>query len=168
MMKFLIGIGALGLVVIGYFVLAQTGPETSPTPTPEESAVENLPVAPATAPEPIVPDETDPVVVDEEALLEEMAADVRESLPEMVSETLTLNDALFLPRMRIMEFSYVTRASDARAAANDMRTLIEARAETICREGRDMFEMGVTLRNSFEDQNGNLFQRVYLLPEDCL
>ncbi len=96
-----------------------------------------------------------------------MAADARENLPSVVTETLTLTDALFLPQMRIMEYSYVTTAADASTSARDMRTLIEARAETICIEGRDMFAMGVTLRNSFEDRDGNLFQRVYLLPEDC-
>ncbi|MCD9150084.1 hypothetical protein [Pseudophaeobacter flagellatus] len=66
-----------------------------------------------------------------------------------------------------MEYNYVTTAADARAAARDMQGLIESRAETICLEGRGMFEMGATLRNSFEDRNGNLFQRGYLQPEDC-
>ena len=96
-----------------------------------------------------------------------MAADVRESLPSAVTDTLTLTDVLFLPRMRIMEYSYVTTADDSRATAREMRTLIEARTETICLEGEEMFGMGVTLRSSFEDRDGTLFERVYLLPEDC-
>ena len=78
-----------------------------------------------------------------------------------------MTDALFLPRMRIMEYTYVTTALDARASAQTMRALIASGAERLCLEGRDMFEMGVTLRNSFKDQDGVLFQRVYLLPEEC-
>ena len=167
-MKYLIGLGALVLVVVGYFLLVPTGDQTTQAPAPDVASPDTVPTAPPlVAPEAIIPDEAAPTAPDEEALLEEMAAAVRESLPEAVTQTLTLNDALFLPRMRIMEFSYVTSAADGSAAARDMRALIEARSETICREGREMFGMGVTLRNSFEDRAGNLFQRVYLLPEDC-
>ena len=164
MMKYLLGLGALGVVVIGYFVLVPAGPPTIPAPAPDAPAPDPAPVV---APDPVLPDEAAPVTASDEALLEEMAADVRENLPEDVTETLTLTDAVFLPRMRIMEFSYVTRATDAGAAANDIRALIEARAETICQEGREMFDMGVTLRHSLEDLDGVLSQRVYLLPEDC-
>lgn len=170
MMKYLIGLGALIVIVVGYLLLAPAGspPTAALEPVtdavPSEPAPANTPVAP----EAIVLDEITPVSPDEDAVLEEMAADARESLPKAVTDTLTLTDALFLPRMRIMEFSYVTAASDARAEANNMRALIEARTETVCLEGRQMFEMGVTLRNSFEDGEGNVFQRVYLLPEDCL
>jgi len=45
---------------------------------------------------------------DAETVLEDMAADARENLPEDLTDTVTLTDALFLPRMRIMEYSYVT------------------------------------------------------------
>ncbi len=170
MMKYLVGLGALVVVVVGYFVLvpAQTPPAPPPAVAPVATAPEPAPAATApVAPVAVVAQDAAPVTADEEALLEEMAADARESLPSAVTETLTLTDALFLPQMRIMEYSYVTTAADAKTSARDMRTLIEARAETICIEGRDMFAMGVTLRNSFEDRDGNLFQRVYLLPEDC-
>lgn len=169
MMKYLVGFGALVVVVVGYFLLAPSGnpPATPPAPVAVAPTPEPAPVAaPVTAP--VAPVAiVAPVSPDEEALLEEMAADARESLPSAVTNTLTQTDALFLPRMRIMEYSYVTTAADARASAREMRAMIEARAETICREGRQMFAMGVTLRNSFEDPQGNLLQRVYLLPEDC-
>jgi len=165
MMKYLIGVGALVVVVIGYFLLVPAGnppaPPTAPVavaPTPEPAPVA-APVAPVAVVAPVSPDE--------EALLEQMASDARASLPSAVTDTLTQTDALFLPRMRIMEYSYVTTAADARASAREMRAMIEARAERICLEGRQMFGMGVTLRNSFEDREGNLLQRVYLLPEDC-
>ncbi|WP_051108220.1 hypothetical protein [Yoonia vestfoldensis] len=172
MMKYVVGLGALVVVVIGYFLLAPATPP-DPVPAPEVAASDPEPapaaVAPATpeTPEAIISQDVVPVSPDDEALLETMAADARESLPSTVTDTLTMTDALFLPRMRIMEYSYVTTAVDARASARDMRTLIEARAERLCLAGRQMFAMGVTLRNSFEDRDGNLFQRVYLLPEDC-
>lgn len=171
MTKYLIGLGILVVAVIGYFFLAP--PANPPAPSPEVAEPAAPPAAepPAAtpAPEPAAPADTaqTDVTPDAETLLENMAADTREGLPSAVTDTVTLNDALFLPRMRIMEYSYVTTAADARASALDMRNLIEASAETICIEGRQMFEMGVTLRNSFEDRAGNLFQRVYLLPEDC-
>jgi len=169
MTKYLVGLGILVVAVIGLFLL--TPADSPPTPAPE-MAEPAAPPAATPAPEPAAPAEAvtaevTPAVPDEETLLENMAADTREGLPSAVTDTVTLNDALFLPRMRIMEYSYVTTAADARASARDMRNLIEAGAETICIEGRQMFEMGVTLRNSFEDRAGNLFQRVYLLPEDC-
>jgi len=172
MMKYLVGFGALAVIVAGYFLLAPSGnpPATSPAPVAVAPTSQPAPIAAPVAPEAIVSQDVAPVapvVPDEEALLEEMAADARESLPSTVTGTLTQTDALFLPRMRIMEYSYVTTAADARASAREMRALIEARAETICLEGRQMFSMGVTLRNSFEDREGNLLQRVYLLPEDC-
>lgn len=173
MTKYLIGLVILVVAVLGYFFLAP--PANPPAPSPEvaePAATPADPPAATPAPEPSPPAETaqlevTPAAPDEETLLENMAADTREGLPSAVTDTVTLNDALFLPRMRIMEYSYVTTAADARASALDMRNLIEASAETICIEGRRMFEMGVTLRNSFEDRAGNLFQRVYLLPEDC-
>lgn len=172
MMKYLIGLGALLAVVIAYFLLVPAGPPPATAPAPEPAvsapAPEPEPEAAApVAPEAIAPSETTAAAPDDEALLEEMAADARESLPSAITDTLTLTDALFVPRMRIMEYNYVTAAADARASADEMRRLIESRAETICTEGREMFGMGVTLRNSFEDRDGNLFQRVYLLPEDC-
>jgi len=175
MMKYLFGLGALVVVVGGYLLLAPAANPPAPPPAPVAApAPIAAPAAPAPATDPapvapvaIVPQEAAPVAPDDETLLEGLAADTRESLPSTVTETLTMTDALFLPRMRIMEYSYVTTAADARASARDMRALIEASAERICLEGRQMFGMGVTLRNSFEDREGNLFQRVYLLPEDC-
>lgn len=168
MSKYLIGLGILVVAVIGYFVLVPAANPPAPAPQVAEPVTEPATAPPPPPAEPVeTAEEAAPAAPDEETLLETMAADTRESLPSAVTDTVTLNDALFLPRMRIMEYSYVTAAADARASALDMRTLIEASAETICREGRQMFEMGVTLRNSFEDRAGNLFQRVYLLPEDC-
>ena len=156
MMKYVVGLGALGAVAVGYFLLFPAADPPAPTPP-------TAPVAPvATESQDVAP-----ASPDEEAMLADLAADLREGLPSAVTDTLTLTDALFLPQMRIMEYNYVTTAADTRAAARDMQALIEARAETICLEGREMFGMGVTLRNSFEDREGNLFQRVYLLPEDC-
>jgi len=176
MWKYLVGLGALVVVAIGYLLFAPAATPPAPAPDVADSAPEPAPEPDAepaptastpAAPTAIVTDDTAPAAPDEETALENMAADARENLPMAVTETLTLTDAVFLPRMRIMEYSYVTTAADARASASEMRTVIEGRAETICLEGRQMFEMGVTLRNSFEDGDGTLFQRVYLLPEDC-
>lgn len=168
MMKYLIGLGALVVAVTGYFILvpADNEPVLEPDVTLPTSKPAPVPAAPV-APAEIVARNVPPAPTDEDTLLENMAADTRESLPTAVTGTVTLTDALFLPRMRIMEYTYVTIAADARTSSNEMRTVIEASAETICLEGRRMFEMGATLRNSFEDREGNLFQRVYLLPEDC-
>jgi hypothetical protein len=168
-MKYLVGAVAIVVIAVGYLLLFSGGP---PAPVPD-SAVTAPAAAPAAEPAaPVAPEATAlpqaaPVPQDEDAFLEDMAADTRESLPSRVTDTLTMTDALFLPRMRIMEYTYVTTAADARTSARDMRSLIEAGAERLCLEGRQMFGMGVTLRNSFEDRNGTLFQRVYLLPEDC-
>lgn len=174
MMKYLIGLGALIVIVAGYFLLSPSGtpPAPSPAPVAEAPVAQPAPLAAPVAPEAITPQDVAPAAQDEtapdeEALLEEMAANVREGLPAAVTDTLTMTDALFLPRMRIMEYNYATTAADARASAREMRAMIEASAERICLEGRQMFEMGTTLRNSFEDRQGNLLQRVYLLPEDC-
>ena len=140
MLKYLVGFGALVIVAAGYFLLV---PET--TVSPDEVLVS----------------------ANEEVSLEDMAAFARESIPTAVTDTLTLTDALFLPRLQIMEYTYVTIVADPRSTARDMRTMIEERADTICLEGREMFEMGATQRYSFEDGRGNIFQRVYILPEDC-
>lgn len=168
MMKYLVGLGVLIVVGIGYFLLAPA--DNAPVPEREfavpASKPEPAPAAPV-APAEIVARKVPLVPSDEDKLLEDMAADTRESLPRAVTGTVTLTDALFLPRMRIMEYTYVTTAADARTSSTEMRTVIEASAKTICLEGRRMFQMGATLRNSFEDRDGNLFQRVYLLPEDC-
>lgn len=156
MMKKILGLGALVVVPVGYFLFLSA-----------EDPPASAPVATASAPEPAPAAQVAPVSPDEEEILEDMAGDAREDLPSAVTDTLTLTDALFLPQMRIMEYSYVTTAADASVSAGEMQALNAARAETICLEGRRMFELGVTLRNSFEDRDGNLFQRVYLLPEDC-
>jgi hypothetical protein len=148
MMKYLIGLGILVAAVIAYVVLA---PSSAPVPAPTATA----------------PAATQPATLDEDARLEQIAAANREVLPATVTDTLTQTYALFLPRMRIMEHSYVTTAPDPRATASALRAMIAERAGDICRDGREMFTMGVTLRNSFEDRAGNLIQRVYLLPEDC-
>lgn len=131
MMKYLIGVGALVLALGGYFVLVpeETPPEQASAPDAQQ----------ARAPEAVVPANEPVPAATPEASLETMAADVRESLPSSVTDTLTLTDVLFLPRMRIMEYNYVTIADDSRATAREMRTLIEARTETICLEGEEMF-----------------------------
>lgn len=156
MMKYLIGLGGLVVVVLGGYILLDSEETSQQAPSvpiaAEPKASSDDDPAPASDPAP-----------DTETVLEDMAADARENLPEDLTDTVTLTDALFLPRMRIMEYNYVTSAPDAR----EMRRLIEARAETICLDAREMFDMGVTLRHSFEDRGGIVFQRVYLLPEEC-
>lgn len=164
MMKYLIGLGGLLVVVVGGYILLV--PEVDPQETPQVPVVVDTTPEPAPDPD-SAPDPSPAPDPDAETLLEDMAADAREDLPRTVTDTLTLTDTVFLPRMRIMEYTYVTTADDARATAREMRALIEARAETICREGEEMFGMDVTLRNSFKNRDGTLFQRVYLLPEDC-
>ncbi|TGD60691.1 hypothetical protein EYC08_20285 [Tabrizicola sp. WMC-M-20] len=177
-MKYLLGVGVLVSVVVGYLLLTSGGPSE---PMSEAAAPATAPVAPApvpasgpatlpaasVAPKPTVLQTAVPDSPDQNALLGAMAADARESLPLTLSDMLTLTDAVFLPRMRIMEYTYVTTATDARTSARAMRDLIETGAESFCIKERDMFGMGVTLRHSFADRNGTLFQRVYLLPEDC-
>ncbi len=170
MVKYLVGLGVLVVVGAGYILLIPAGDTPAPPALPVAEAPSQATEPAATTP--MVPDAAvrqaiEPAPSDEEVLLAEMAADIREGLPMAVTDTLTLNDALFLPRMRIMEYSYVTTASDARATAGELRALINSSAATICLEGRQMFLMGATLRNSFKDRDGNLFQRVYVLPEDC-
>lgn len=171
MIKYVVGFGAVIVVVVGYFlfVSADSSPIAAPERVTDAVPAEPSPVVTPSAPDPVAVTvaESPTVDIEEGVLLEEMAAATRETLPEAVTDTLTLTDAVFLPRMRIMEFRYVTAAADGRAAASDMRALIEARAETICVDGREMFEMGVTLRSSFEDRERNVFQRVYLMPDDC-
>lgn len=173
-MKYLIGLGALVVIVVGAALFF-----SRPAPAPAPAAVATAPAAPAaapaivtdpavaTAPETAALPSARPVPADQDERLQALAASTRESLPSSVTESLTMTDALFLPRMRIMEYTYQMTSSDARASARNMRALIDAGAERLCLEGRDMFEMGVTLRNSFKDRDGVLFQRVYLLPEDC-
>lgn len=173
-MKYLIGVGALVVIAVVSFLLF-----SSPTPAPAPATTVATPSVPdaipepatapqaASAPEKVALPAARPVPADQEEWLTALAANTRESLPSSVTDSLTMTDALFLPQMRIMEYTYVTTASDARSSAQIMRALIESGAERLCLEGRKMFEMGVTLRNSFEDLEGVLFQRVYLLPEDC-
>lgn len=173
-MKYLIGVGVLVVVAVGAFVLFSGSPP-SPAPAevvaaPSAPAAEPTPVvapAPVTAPRTAALPTAPPLPTDQDEWLLAQAANTRESLPSSVTDRLTMTDALFLPRMRIMEYTYVTTAEDARATARTMRALIDSGAEQLCLEGREMFELGVTLRNSFEDRDGVLFQRVYLLPEDC-
>ena len=173
-MKYLIGMSALVVIVIGSVFLF-----SGPTPVPAPTAVVTAPgvpaaeAAPATASEKAIAPETVALPAQgldsgaQDGWMQSLAANTRESLPASVTESLTMTDALFLPRMRIMEYTYVLTALDVRASARDMRALIDSGAERLCLEGRDMFKMGVTLRNSFRDREGVLFQRVYLLPEDC-
>lgn len=171
-MKYLLALGGLIVAgVVGYFLLAPAGspPVTDTVIAPAEPDLPaDAPAAEApVAPVAIAPEDAASAALDDEAMLENVAAGLRDALPVAVSDSLTMTDARFLPRMRIMEYSYVTSAADPGASARDMRALIEARAERICLDGRDMFGMGVTLRNSFEDRQGTLLQRTYLLPEDC-
>ncbi|MBQ2262548.1 MAG: hypothetical protein II336_14405 [Loktanella sp.] len=156
MTKYLIALGVLIVAVVAYFIFA-------PATTPPSSESEPVTVAPS-VPEPVPAAEA----VDDDTRLEQIAADTRENLPSALTDTLTWTDALFLPRMRIMEYSYVSADTDAEPSADNLRNMIATRAETICLDGRDMFEMGTTLRNNFETSNGDLIDRVYLLPEDCL
>ncbi len=108
MIKYLIGLGALAVVVIGYFLLVPVGNAPAPAPDLAVPAPEPAPdpapsaIAPV-APDAVVSNDVAPASADEETLLEDMAADVRASLPSKVTDTLTLADVLFLPRMQIME-----------------------------------------------------------------
>ncbi len=159
MMKYLIALGIVVAAVVAFFVFS-----SAPTPPAQvsEPAVATPP-APEPEPEPVAA----PEAPSDDTLLEQIAADTRENLPTAMTDAVTWTDALFLPRMRIMEYSYVIAASDAAASANNPRDLIAARTETLCLDQRDMFELGTTLRNSFENSSGQLIDRVYLLPEDC-
>ena len=169
-MKYLVGAGVVVMIAVGYFVLSSGSP-----PAPKRDAEVLAADVAATAPVPAAPVATEnvdlqgtpPVFLDQGELLENMAAETRERLPSTVIDTLAMTDARFLPRMRIMEYTYVTTAPLTRSLARDMRALIGASAEALCLEERDMFGMGATLRISFQDRDSTLFQRAYLLPEDC-
>lgn len=136
-MKYLVGIGVIAAILVGYFLLA-----------PSPSAV----VSP-----------NDPIAAEVEQSLEDIVALKRESLPTVLSDAVTLNDAVFFPRMRIMEYVYVSATPNS----ENLQAFIESRFEMLCLEGRDMFGKEVTLRNSFEDIDGRLLRRIYLLEEDC-
>lgn len=137
-MKYLISLGAIVAIIVGYFLLA---------PSPSDVVSQNDPSSAEQA----------------EQSLENMVAQKRESLPMAVSNTVTLNDVVFYPRMRIMEYLYISATPDV----ENLQAFIEGRAETLCLEMRDVFGMEVTLRNSFEDLDGNVLRRIYLLEEDC-
>lgn len=160
----------LSVLGLGYLYLVRSDmsepPQPVPSSAPPEADVITAPTAPA-VPSDTAQNAPEPEMT-EDALVEGLTADLREALPEIISERLTLNDAVYLPRMRILELIYVSSDPDIRSVAADMRNLVTARAAAVCQEGRPMFEMGVTLRNSFVDRDGNLFQRLYMLPEDCL
>lgn len=167
MKKYLAGFGGLAVLAAALGAYLLLGPQhTPPAETRPAPAVET-PAEPAPEPAPELVPEAAPAEPDPAQLLEELAADLREDLPVRITDTLRKTDAIFLPRMRIMEFVYVSMAPATRAEAGELRGLVEGDAERLCRTRRDMFEMGVTLRHSFLDGNGRLFQRVYLLPEDC-
>ncbi len=137
-MKYLISLGVVVVIVVGYFLLA---------PSPSAVVSQNDPISAAQA----------------EQSVEDMVALKRESLPTALSDTVTLNDAVFFPRMRIMEYVYVSATPNV----DNLQTFIEGRTEMLCLEVRDMFGKEVTLRNSFEDLDGNVLRRIYLLEEDC-
>ncbi len=137
-MKYLISLGVVVVIVVGYFLLA---------PSPSAVVSQNDPIATAQV----------------EQSVEDMVALKRESLPTALSDTVTLNDAVFFPRMRIMEYVYVSATPNV----DNLQTFIEGRTEMLCLEVRDMFGKEVTLRNSFEDIDGNVLRRIYLLEEDC-
>ena len=137
-MKYLISLGVVVVIVVGYFLLA---------PSPSAVVSQNDPITTAQ--------------VDQS--VEDMVALKRESLPTALSDTVTLNDAVFFPRMRIMEYVYVSATPNV----DNLQTFIEGRTEMLCLEVRDMFGKEVTLRNSFEDIDGNVLRRIYLLEEDC-
>lgn len=137
-MKLVISLGVVVAIVVGYFLLA---PSQSP------DIAQDAAIAPAQA----------------EQSPEDMIALKRESLPSALTDTVTLNDAVFFPRMGIIEYVYVSTTPDA----GNFQNVIQERAQTLCREVRDMFGSEMTLRNSFEDANGTLLRRIYLLQEDC-
>ena len=137
-MKYIISLGVVVVIVVGYLLL-----------TPSTSTVIS---------------QNDPISAEQAGQsLEDMVALKRESLPTALTDTVTLNDAVFFPRMRIMEYVYVSATPNV----ENLQTFIEGRSETLCLEVRDMFGMEVTLRNSFEDLDGSVLRRIYLLEEDC-
>lgn len=157
MMKYLIGLGVLVLAVVAYFAFTPAAAPPEPEPAPAPTAA-----APA-APEPAVA----APVADEDARLEQIAAETRENLPAAVTETLRWTDAVFLPRMRIMEFTYVGSGPGAAPSAAIFRETIATGSRQLCLDRRDMFDLGTTLRISLENSDGILIDRAYLLPADC-
>lgn len=142
-------------------VPAPSGNEPISAPVQLEQELPAQPEAPATLQDEAVSELT------EEGVLEQLVGSLRAGLPEAVSDSMVLTDAIFLPRMRIVELIYVTRDPDREGVVAALRNLVANRRNMICAEGRDMFALGATLRNSLVDQNGRLFQRVYVLPEEC-
>lgn len=163
MKTYLAGLG--GIVVLAVALGAYLLPRPQDTPPSEPRSV---PAAQAPAePAPELAPDVAPSEPDAAQRLEALAADLREDLPARITDTLSQTDAIFLPRMRIMEFVYVSTAPATRTEAGALRALVDAEAGRLCRTSREMFELGVTLRHSFLDGDGRLFQRAYLLPEEC-
>ena len=162
----------LGMIGLGYLYLGRSNPPSLSQPAPMTAAQQPDLITAPTRSTPLVAaeplEQPAALQLSEDTVLEGLAAELREDLPEAIADNLTLTDAVFLPRMRILELVYVTSDPDLRSVAGNMRSMVSARAETVCQQGRAMFEMGVTLRNSFLDREGQLFQRLYMLPEDCL
>lgn len=161
MTRYLIGLVAVIAVAAGVYLLVPTAPTEAPPDAPAEPVAEpEAAPEPATEPEPAAP------ALEGDARLEEMAASLRESLPRDAGGDLTFSDAVFLPRMRMMEHVFVADRSTPPSGA-DLRRRVETAAPQLCQDHRALFEEGVTLRHSFRDRNGSLIQRVHLLPEAC-
>lgn len=160
MIKYLVGLLAAVVLVGGYFLLMPA----SPPPAPPEPVAAPAPEPAADLPAAAEPEAAAPTP---EELLEQIAAATREDLPMAVSDTLTLADAIFLPRMGIMEHVFVAHAGDLGAAAADLRQRTQGEVAVICRDRHEIFERSATLRHTLRDSAGNLRDRVYVLPEDC-
>ena len=155
MTRYLIGLAAVIAVAAGVYFLVPSAPPEPPTASAPEPAP-----APAPAPEPTP-------VLEGDALLEQIASARREGLPRAVGDDLTFTDAVFLPRMRIMEHVFVADRGAA-PTAGELRRRVDADTQRLCTEEQALFAEDVTLRHSYRNRDGTLLQRVHLLPETCL
>lgn len=164
MTRYLVGLMVVAGLALGIWMLVPTappGPVVAPEPEPAAEPVADSPAEPEPAPVP-----EPPAALQGDALIAEMAAARRETLPQAAGTGITFSDAVFLPRMRIMEHVFVLDGGTIPTAA-DLRRRVMADTRRLCTEERALFEAGVTLRHSFRAGDGALLQRVHLLPEDC-
>ena len=161
MTRYLIGLAAVIAVAAGVYFLVPSAPPEPPTASaPEPAPAPTAESAPEPAPEPTPALEGD-------ALLEQIASARREGLPRAVGDDITFTDAVFLPRMRIMEHVFVADRGGAPTAA-ELRRRVDADTQRLCTEEQALFAEDVTLRHSYRNRDGTLLQRVHLLPETCL
>ncbi|MGY6409827.1 MAG: hypothetical protein ACXIUV_02190 [Alkalilacustris sp.] len=187
MTRYLIGlVGVMAVAAVLWVTLAPSNddveddadpavatlPEDSPAAGPDTEAGPEPEVEPAVEPDAVVGAEpgaaaAPEVMPERDAAFEALAAARREDLPRSFGTDLTFADAVFLPRLRIMEHVFVADRGAPPAPA-ELRRRVQADRDRLCAEERALFEAGVTLRHSFRDRSGALLQRVHLLPEECV